>query len=125
MEITDGWAFNYGNEKFVVTVDETDLLRMIVARLALLERPRTREAVEELALTFRTEDVYALLQADAAAFTAHSLSQRPATKPDERADLLKQLKARRAEREAVLDRYLPRPAKQAEPAEPEPATAGA
>lgn len=123
MEITDGWAFNYGNEKFVVTVDETDLLRMIVARLALLERPYTREAVEELALTFRTEDVYALLQADAAAFTAHSLSQRPATKPDERADLMKQLKARRAEREAVLDRYLPRPAKQAEPAEPEPSPA--
>lgn len=125
MEITDGWAFNYGNEKFVVTVDETDLLRMIAARLALLERPHDRGAAEELALTFRTEDVYALLQADAAAFTAHSLSQRPATKPDERADLLKQLKARRAEREAVLDRYLPRPAKQAELAEPEPAAATA
>jgi hypothetical protein len=125
MEITDGWAFNYGNEKFVVTVDETDVRRMIVARLALLGAPRSREVIEELALTFHTEDVYAMLQADAAAFTAHSLSQRPATKPEERADLLRQLKARRAEREAVLDKYLPRPARQAEPEPAEPATASA
>lgn len=125
MEITDGWAFNYGNEKFVVTVDEADLRRMIVARLALLKAPRSREIIEELALTFHTEDVYALLQADAAAFTAHSLSQRPATKPEERDSLLRQLKARRAEREAVLDKYLPRPAKEPEPAEPEPEPANA
>lgn len=122
MEITDGWAFNYGNEKFVVTVDETDVLRMIIARLTLLGEKRSREEITELALAIPTEDVYALLQADAAAFTAHSLSQRPATKPEERADLLKQLKARRREREALLDKYLPRPAK---PAEPEPAAASA
>lgn len=123
MQITDGWAFNYGNEKFVVTVDETDVLRMIIARLALLGERRSREEIEELALTIRTEDAYAMLQAEAAAFTAHSLSQRPATKAEERADLLRQLKARRSEREAVLDKYLPRPPKPAEPAEPELATA--
>jgi hypothetical protein len=102
MLIRRGWALEYAKHKFDVEMDETDLLRMLASR----EVPDP----VKLAVGMSTEDVYQALDADAMAFVHDTLRKDAPEGSQAWQDHAAKVKAYRADREAVLDKYAPRPA---------------
>jgi hypothetical protein len=103
MLIRRGWALEYAKYKFDVEMDETDLLRMLASR----EVPDP----VKLAAGMSTEDVYQALDADAMAFVHDTLRKDAPEGSQARKGHAAKVVAYREGREAVLDKYAPRPAK--------------
>lgn len=100
MLIRRGWSLDYAKHKFDVEMDETDLLRMLASR----EVPDP----VKLAAGMPTEDVYLALDADAMAFVHDTLRKDAPEGSQDRQGHADKVKAYRANREAVLDKYAPR-----------------
>jgi len=96
MNIIRGWSVKYGDQKFSVMVEEVDLLRMLAERGA--------EDPGAVAAGITTQDVYLIMDAEAQAFTFHSLAkQEPAHAKDHYARCNEFL----ADRNRLLDKYVP------------------
>lgn len=99
MNVTRGWSTDFAKLKFSVMVEEADLLSMLAERGA--EDPVTVRA------TMRTQHVYLIMDAEAMAFVHHSLSKVDKEPAQEH---MEKVKKYRAERDALLDKYVPKPA---------------
>lgn len=97
MDVKRGWNTEYGKRKFDVAVEEADLLRMLAERGAL--------DPAQVAAGMLTQDVYLIMDAEAMAFVHHSLSRQ---EPEQAEKHLAKLKEHRGERDALLDKYVPR-----------------
>jgi hypothetical protein len=102
MNVTRGWSTDFAKLKFSIMVEEADLLSMLAERGA--EDPVAIRA------KMRTQHVYLIMDAEAMAFVHHSLSKVDKEPTQEHLGKVQQY---RAERDALLDKYVPTP----EPAE--------
>lgn len=98
MEIKRGWATDFGKIRFDVTVQEVDLLAMLAERGA-----KDPELVAE---ALRPYDRYRIMDAEAEAWVALSLSKQEAGNADARKVHLEKVKAMNAVRNKVIDSYL-------------------
>ena len=96
MEIKRGWATDYGKNRFDVSADETDLLR-ILAENGFEDPVKTAAAM-------KSSDVMQVLDAELMIYVHFTLSKHEVPKRD---DHLADMKRFRGERDAILAKYRP------------------
>lgn len=89
MEIRVGWATDFGREKFDVSMDETDLAR-------ILQEPDVGIGIEHLT-ELTSGEVFALLEITAKWYAVHEQRRVPGTDPVGRGAEIAMLAAERAE----------------------------
>lgn len=97
MKIKRGWATDFGKVRYDVEVDETDLLRMLA--------DYGDEDPAATAARMSTQNVMQIMDAEAMSFVHFSLSKH---EPAQAETHLGKVKEFRAERDALLDKYVPR-----------------
>jgi hypothetical protein len=97
MNVTRGWSTDFAKLKFSVMVEEADLLSMLAERGA--EDPVAARA------DMPTKHAYLIMDAEAMSYVHHSLSKVDKEPTEEH---LAKVKQYRAERDALLDKYVPK-----------------
>lgn len=98
MEIKRGWATDFGKIRFDVTIQETDLLTMLTERGA--------QDPELTAKSLKPYDKFRIMDAEAEAWVALSLSKHEAGNADARKVHLEKVKAMNALRNKIIDSCL-------------------
>jgi hypothetical protein len=101
MNITRGWSTDFGKLKCSIMIEEADLLGMLTERGA--------EDPAKVRAGMPGKDVYMIMDAECQAFLHDTLRREAPEGSQARADATDKVKEHRAERNRLLDIYVPQP----------------